>query len=222
MTKLEKLLGLLLTSVLVAVFCLIVMLRRSRESVEAAGRESAELRVQNEDLESKLAALRGDFGRQQAVQSMVGLIAGQPQATDLTELNRRVDQLAAQQLNILAFLPNLVISNSLIETPEQKQQGFQRAIAVLSEKKANKEAKSDSARLKLEQMITSLNVPDEVAAVDDVTGLNTPSLRTYWPFFKARQEWRDTEDMIRFLNRKLEVSEIDMETESAQTSENSK
>jgi hypothetical protein len=214
MTKLEKVLGLFLTCVLVAVFCLIVMLRRSRESVEAAGRESAELRVQSEDLETKLAALRGEFGRQQAVQPVVGLIAGQPLTNDFAELSGRMDQLAAQQSNILASLQNLSTTISLIETPTQKHQNYQHAVTALSAKAAKQEGKMDSARLKLEQLMTSLNVSDDVAALDDDMGLSIPSLRAYWPYFETRKEWLWAQRNAKIIRMKLQMSEIDTEVDT--------
>lgn len=226
MTKLEKLLGLFLVCVLVAVFCLIVMLRRDRESLESAGRESAELRAQNQDLDAKLTALKDELSRPQGVQSVAGYIAGQPLTNDFAELSGRMDQLAAQQSNILAFLQNLSTTISLIETPTQKHQNYQHAVTALSAKAAKQEEKMDSARLKLEQLMTSLNVPDEVAALDDDMGLSIPSLRAYWPYFETRKEWLWTQRNAKIIRMKLQMSEVDTESETGiefrQSPENSK
>lgn len=72
----------------------------------------------------------------------------------------------------------------------------------------------DSASLKLQELMTSLNVPDEVAALDDDMGLSIPSLRAYWPYFETRKEWLWAQRNAKIIRMKLQMSEIDSEVDT--------
>ena len=126
------------------------------------------------------------------------------------ELGNRLAELAILQSNMLAMVEKLSPQARRPESPEEIQRQRNERIQVLESQLAEQQRKVESANQKVEELRTSLNVPDDVAALDNDKALDLPSLKTYWPYFEARREKDLVRRLAEILRMKVAAEKLDL------------
>jgi hypothetical protein len=107
----------------------------------------------------------------------------------------RLGQLAETQSNLEASVARILdrLGDPRPGGPVavQRQQELRR----LEQFAAEHQRQTQAARMKVIDLITQLNPPDEVAIMEPKTGLALPSMKHYWPYFEARRE-QDKWDLV--------------------------
>ena len=62
---------------------------------------------------------------------------------------------------------------------------------------------------KATELLTSLNVPDDISRMDANKALDTPDLRPYWPFFEAKREREILQTLEDRLRMRLIQEQVD-------------
>jgi hypothetical protein len=79
------------------------------------------------------------------------------------------------------------------QLPSQSQVQTNQDLAADDALLTTQEQKLDEAKQKVADLLLTLNVPEELTNTDAATGLRSESLRQYWPYFQARNEFEDME-----------------------------
>lgn len=88
-------------------------------------------------------------------------------------------------------------------------------VASLEADAAVQQQKLNAAKQKVEQLVLSLQVPDDVALMDAAAGLDVPGLKKFWPYFEAKRERDEIQRFISIAKIKAESERLDLETEAA-------
>ncbi len=169
---------------------------RERSKHEAAlnglMHERAELHTQLEARDLAVSDLQREIGNLRAIVTA----SSKPRAGTRTssssdaelKLRRQVAELTASQSNALAQVESLragvVASASAVEARRVSDA----ALAALETSANEAEQNAEVARQKEEELLTTLNVPAEVSAMDATTALTMPNLQPYWPYFEAKRQ----------------------------------
>jgi hypothetical protein len=109
-------------------------------------------------------------------------------------------------------------TDGILEWPEQKVR-WQQAIASLVAPATAQQENLNALKRKVEQLTLTLQVPDELAAVDPGKSLDTPSLERYRPYFEAKQQRDELQRFITIRRMKAAAEEIDFEAETAKNAQ---
>jgi len=178
----------------VAVFALIVTFERSRyrRATERLARERGELQVQLDSRDLTITQLRAEIRN---LRSLVGAPAtlrtvrrDSPPASDDTALRRQIAELQTSHSNTLVLAGSLLADKSNAEEAEEARKATEAVVAELESATAEAAQNAELARQKAEDLLTALNVPSNVEALDTETALASPNLRVYWSYFEARRE----------------------------------
>jgi DNA repair exonuclease SbcCD ATPase subunit len=215
----------LLAAILMVVFlgCLVAPIIRS------LGRNTAAL----EELRRECAQLRADLeARDRSIESLQSklenlLTPGTAPRTGLAPVPaptardgdidslRRVAELAALQSNVAALIERLQMKSSGPEPPEQAARRAQAGVTLLETTVQNHQQKLEAARQKTAGLLLDLNIPPEVSTLDAAKGLDTASLRAYWPYFEAKRERETMQSLAERLAMRLLQEKIDASIEAA-------
>ena len=159
--------------------------------------------------------------RDQAISDLQVKFANQPQfepfsapshSDDLRQLNLRIEELAVQQSNILAFVLKQLASNERAAEPaDQRLMKQKEVIAYFDAQAAAQQQKLEAANQKVQQFALSLQVPDEIALMDAATGLDVPGLNKYWPYFHAKRERDEIQRFAAIAKMKALSEKLDQE-----------
>ena len=219
MTNAAKPLALLLALTLVVLICLVAMYLQASESEAIARHEAGKLETRLESLETELAAVKEFLNQTRGDDQGVRLTNNaQGTPTDPSELLQRVVQLEAQQLSTLTVMQNSGSATAPMLSSGKALAERQLALAALSARATAQDEKVAAAKAKLKEWLKALNVPDNIAALDNSTGMAKPSLVNYWPYFEAKQELEEALDFARLLKRKIQLEELDLGIETASQS----
>jgi len=132
------------------------------------------------------------------------------------DLNRRFEALAASQSNLVEVVEQLVRQTRQTETRTLSQRQREEASRMLQSRVDEHKRKVEEAQKKIEELMASLNVPDDVAALEPDKALDVPGLKTYWPYFDARRQRDSLRAFERVLSMKVASELIDLELPRSQ------
>jgi hypothetical protein len=184
-----------------------ILWRREHALVGTVRQEVAGLRTELESRDKVVSELQSkvEESSQPPPSQKPPLSAG-----SFAELERRLDQLTAQQNKTLALVQSLASGGAQAESPESKQQRRQSAIALLDGELKTQQERLDAAKEKVEQLVTTWNVPDEVSRMDVSAGLDSVALKQYGPYFEARRERDELQRFVSILKMKVAAEKIDL------------
>ena len=211
-------LTILLVCSLVIVTCLLAMYRHESDSAKIAKQDLAELKIRLEGIDGELAAIKEQFNQLHDGNAAAQLITVPTPPADQSEVIRQMAQLDAPHSNVLSSVQNLGDAIRPSISLEKVLLGQQQAIAEIRTQSAAQEEKVAAVKSKLNTWSRSLNISDEVAALDASTALKTSELANYWPYFEAKKELEEMLGFTRTLKRKLQIEELDMAIEKARSS----
>jgi hypothetical protein len=177
--------------------------RRARTSLRAAELEIAALKAQVAAPQEALPVLQGKPA--EAVLPKDGLRSRRSPASAeaATNLVRRMDELAALQAKTLALVQTLADKTGEAGSPQQKLKQRETALAALEAALKDYQRRAAAAKKTLDDLRVSLEVPDDVVALEPATGLALDSLRQYWPYLEAKMDSQMAEQGAESLQRRL-------------------
>jgi hypothetical protein len=104
------------------------------------------------------------------------------------ELARRVAELTLLQSNTAVVVERLLARTADAPPPAVVAQRRDAAIAALEVTIQNEQQRLEAAKERVAELLIRLSIPAEVSTMDATKGLDTTSLRAYWPFFEAKRE----------------------------------
>ena len=163
--------------------------------LEARNREILELKAEVRNLRTVLAATP----RQRAA-----VRSNSPAAPD-PRVSRQLAELVASQSNTLAA----------IEASAEIRAANQAALAALATAANDAQQAAETAHQKTEELISTLNVPDAIAAMDAVAGLANPNVQAYWPYFEAKRDEETLQRLAEASRLRLLQETVDSGTDAA-------
>jgi hypothetical protein len=202
----------------VVVFALAASFMKMRSDsalLEASRRECAELRAQIDARDQTISDMREKLANQSQLESLPRS-ASPASAPDASwKLANRLEQLAVQQTNILALVQKLASKEETLQSGQGRLPGQERVVASLDAQATAQQQRLEAAKQKVEQLVLSLQVPDEVALMDAAAGRDVPGLKKYWPYFEAKRERDELQRFITIAKIKAESERLDLESETA-------
>jgi hypothetical protein len=125
------------------------------------------------------------------------------------ELRQLMSTLAAQQSNTLAWVHRPSTGGQVGESPEADRMRTESAVVSVEEQLAEQQQKVEAASQKMEELRTSLAVPDDVAIRDADKALDDPRLRAYRPYFEALQARDSLRRYARVIEMKLVAAKVE-------------
>lgn len=201
---------------LIALACFLIVLlnvrSRDQAAVEQLRMTVRELRVQLDDRDRTILDLKASVERLQTASNTTS--AGKSESKPdlslklISELQRRITEMGSTQTQILAFVQKAAAKNSaVVESLPWTAKERQAALAVLEEAQKEHEQKSAAAKKRVEQLLMTLRVPNEIAALPTERALSAPS--AYWPYFEARRELEGLQLVVERLKLRLTQEQID-------------
>lgn len=182
---------------------------KSQGALRLAEAEIARLRAENQAAEPRSYA--APAAPSPAPMPQEGL--GQPRyvvpVEPPAELLRQLGAMAQLQSNTFAMVQMLVDKAGETDSPQLKLKQQAATISALEVALNDQQLKVAAAKRKLEEQITTLQVPDDVIPLNPETGLALPSLRQYWPYLEAKRDIDNAERAIESLQRRLRQQRID-------------
>ena len=212
-------LAVLLVCCLVTVACLLAVYRRESNAAKLANQELVEVKIRLQGLDGELSAMKERFDQIHDGNPAIQIIPPQTPAADFSEAILWLARLVEQQSNMLAAVQVLAGTPSPSVSPEKALQIRRSEITRLNGYLAVEIEKAATARSRFVELVDQLSIPDEHAAVDISTALATPSLRKYWPYFEAKREYEETQDVVRLVKRKLHIEELELGIQTASQAE---
>lgn len=185
----------------VASLAAVVRYERSqhRAAMERLSRERSELHTRLEARELDISRLKSEIRN---LRSLVAsperprTISRNPAAPQAeAELRRQLAELEASHSNTLALAGSLLAEKSNAEALEESRKASESILAELESATNEAAQNAVTAREKADELLTRLNVPADVDALDAEAALASPNLRAFWPYFEARKE-RDTLERV--------------------------
>jgi cell division protein FtsL len=204
-TRREKFWSVVVVLIVAIATTTLFLWRRDAALIKTVRQETVELRAELEARGRAISEL------QVKLEENLQHTPTQPPADSLAELARRFDRLTVQQNKTLVLLQSLASRAAL---PEQREQQRQLAIASLETQVKAQEEMLDAAKQKVEQFVTTWNVPDEVSKMAVSDGLDSVALKQYWPYFEARQEREELQRFVSILKMKVMSEKIDSGVEA--------
>ena len=177
--------------------------RRLRERVLTQDRAVAELQASLQQLQSN--SLSSSSSSAQAQSSRLHSAEA--------ELIRRLQELKSIQAQTLGLVEQVAAKTGAMEPPEREAQRRRAAASVLKESLKDNQQQLEGKTQKMSELIALLKVPDEIAAMDPLKGLNMPHLRSYWPYFQTRREREAVQLVIDRIQLRLIQDDLDRRIE---------
>lgn len=126
-----------------------------------------------------------------------------------TNVLRRLDDLEALQLKTLALVQTLAEKVEEAGSPQQKLKQRETTIAALEAALNGQQQQAVAAKKAMDDLRVSLQVPDDVVALEPATGLALNSLRQYWPYLEAKRNSQAADQAAESLQRRLRQQRAD-------------
>jgi vacuolar-type H+-ATPase subunit I/STV1 len=176
---------------------------RARTSLRAAESEIAGLKAQIAAPDEAIAGPQGKPGETSLPRSALRPARARPADESLTNVLRRLDELAALQVKTLALVQTLADKVVEASSPEQKLKQREASIAALEAALRDQQQQAAAAKKAMDDLRVSLQVPEDVVALEPATGLALESLRQYWPYLEAKKNLQTAEQAAESLQRRL-------------------
>jgi hypothetical protein len=130
--------------------------------------------------------------------------SAQEQFGELLRLRGEVGVLRRQLADALRLSPK----EGNLPTPEQPLRQRQPDLAALDATLTAQQVKVDAVKQKAEQLLTTLNVPEDLAKMDGeaMANLSSESLEHYMPYFQAKRELESMERFTTVLKMKMNAA----------------
>ena len=181
---------------------------RARSLLQSVQKENASLRealsardATIADLRARVERLEGTFPSRSTERP--------PLNAENRELGGRLAELTILQSKTLALVEKLLPQERQTGSPEEIQRQRYERIQWVESQLAEQQRKVESANQKVEEFLTSLNVPDDVAALEIDKALDLPSLKKYWPYFEARREKDSVRRLAVILRMRVDAEKSD-------------
>ena len=190
----------------VVAFVLLIATPRQRPAIAAEPVQStnSEVSSQLESLSARIQELTLEF---QCLNQSLRQHAVSP--ADQKQLADQMNQLSLAQSNTWFVVQRLASRSpeSLeSESPEQWEQQHQAKIKLLGEVLKDLEKVVREAMQRIQELASS--VPAEVRNLDIESGLEDPTLKQYWPFFRERVQYNDNLRLRQLLDYKLAEEQV--------------
>jgi len=178
---------------------------KTRAALQAAELELARLRAQLAAQEQAAADEQEKPAETAAARD--GLRPRRPagSAEAATNVLRRLDDLEALQFQTLALVQTLAEKVEEAGSPEQKLKQRGAALAALEAALIGQQQQAAAAKRAMDDLRVSLQVPDDVVALEPATGLALASLRQYWPYLEAKRNSQAADQAAESLQRRLRL-----------------
>lgn len=141
----------------------------------------------------------------------------QPAASDReSDLRRQISALQASHSNAVAVAQNLAAEALRSASDVQSRSEAAAALAELESSASDALEQAEGARQRVEDLIVTLNVPGDVAAMDPDAGLQSSNLRAYWPYFEAKRDRDNLQRTAEALRLRLVQETADSDANAAQ------
>jgi len=183
----------------------------AQEQLRATVRE---LRVQLDDKDRTISDLKASADRLQA--TVTATPSGQTESradaslNAISELGRRIAEIGSVQTQTLALVRSIATKTEGSQSPERAAKERRAALAVLEEARAEQEVKLAVASKKVEELLVTLRVPNDVSSMPTDRALSVPSAKAYWPYFEARRE----QEMLQLVSERLKLRLIQEQLDS--------
>jgi len=177
--------------------------------LKAVRQESAALSAQIEERDKTISDLKTKAANQQNLQAVTRQPSSPGALDALSQVNDRLEQLASSQKTTLELLLWLANKAGTLESFDRRLEDHKARVASMETKLTDEQEKLDTAKRKVEQLVLTLEIPDEVAMMDASKGLDVPGLKKYWPYFEAKRQRDILERLIGLLNLKAQAEEIE-------------
>ena len=197
-----------LGALLVAALALITAWK-SQSALKVAETELAQLRAESQPVEQSSAASAATPPPAPSAQGATPPPQHTAPAEPSADLLRQFGAMVRLQSNTLAMVQLLVDKLGESDSPQLKLKQQATAISALEVALNDQQQKVESAKRKLEDQRTTLQVPDDVIPLNPDTGLALASLRQYWPYLETKREIENGERAVDTLQRRLRQQRID-------------
>jgi hypothetical protein len=151
-------------------------------------RESAGLRQELEARDSTIAEMQTTI---ENLQSRAPKQLTTSRAQVEAEVQQRLAEAARLQSNAAQLVGALTAAREAPEapeTPEYLEKRTQASIEILGKHVKHAEEKATALNARMKELLTQLNIPEEIASLEPRKGLASASLQQYWPYFEAKKE----------------------------------
>lgn len=174
---------------------------RTTAALRELRREAAELREQLEARDTTISSLQAEVQQlRRGVLVADGARTSSVSPSDL-EWARRVTELTLHQSNTAVIIERLLARTPDAPPPAVAAQRRAAGLAALEASVQEEQQKLEAAKQKAAELLISLNIPADVSTMDAAKGLDTASLRAYWPYFEAKRE----RDSLQFLEERFRL-----------------
>jgi hypothetical protein len=209
-------LGLWIT--LTALLCLLVWFgarQHYQSGVNALREENTKLRADLVASEARIAEVKDRVDRLES--AYPDSVSGWPTAGFANvDVDRRFATLAASQSNLVESVEKLVRQMRQTEPLPLTRRQREEARTLLQSRLDEHKRKLGDAQKKIEELMMSLKVPDDIAAFEPDKALDVPGLKVYWPYFEARRQRDNLRAFERILSMKVASELIDSELPRSQ------
>jgi hypothetical protein len=167
--------------------------RSTSRALAELGRQGDRLREDVAARDQRITELEGIVRHSDALN--LPQLASNPSPMGDAELLQRMRDLVVFQSNTVIALDRLNARLGAGEPPRSTEEQWHKGMVVLEQSLTELLQRQQAAREKASDLLLKLNIPDEIAQMDAGKGLDSGSLRGYWPYFEAKRE-RETHQVL--------------------------
>lgn len=191
-----------------------------RIALEEVRDEKAKVQAQLDEQHLIVSQLRAEVSNLRTIVGAPGRTQTrprQPAPSDReSELRRQISALQASHSNAVAAAAQNIAAETLRSAAEeQSRSAAAAALAELESSASDALEQAEAARQRAEELMVTLDVPADVAAMDPDAGLQSSNLRAYWPYFEARRERENLQRTADTLRLRLVQEAADSDVDAA-------
>lgn len=187
-----------------------VSLRYRSQETEQLRLECAALRAMVVELQAAIQQIRSDGGDSANIRGLPAM----PTDPSNPALVRAIAELSLSQSNTAIVIERLLRATAGIQATESIEQA-QKRLQALEASAVEEQQRCDAMKQKVNALLLSLKVPDDVASIPAAKALESPSLQAYWPYFEAKKELEPMQRILESLKIRLVQDRINVATEAA-------